>query len=120
MKNGIIPKIFVCLSVFSLCLFSYLEKQNELTQLKLYAPKVVKEIKSLQEENARLQYEVEQFESPDNLIRLARDTRFSHLKHPLNRDVLMMQEGLCVEYTPAQSKENLFFKPKHTLAVGVN
>lgn len=120
MKKGIITKLFVCLSVFSLCLFSYLEKQNELTELRLYAPRLVKEIKAIQEENARLHYEIEQFESPDNLMHLARDTRFSHLKHPLSKEVVMLEEGLAVEFPATRSGEHVSFKPKLTLAVGAN
>jgi hypothetical protein len=118
MKKGIILKLSVCLSVFSLCLFSYLEKQNELTQLRLYAPKLVKEIKCINEENTRLKYEIEQFESPDHLMMLARDTRFSHLKHPLNKDVIMLLEGYAVEYLQSRSEQSISSKPKVTLAVG--
>ena len=120
MKKGIMPKLFVCLSLFSLCLFSYLEKQNQLTQLRLYAPKLVKEIKGLQEENTRLRYEIEQFESPDNLMLLARDSRYSHLKHPLSKEVLMLQEGLAVEFPSSTASETVSIKPKTTLAVGAN
>lgn len=120
MKKGIITKLFVCLSVFSLCLFSYLEKQNQLTELRLYAPRLVKEIKGIQEENTRLHYEIEQFESPDNLMQLARDTRFSHLKHPLSKEVVMLEEGLAVEFPATRAGESVSFKPKLTLAVGAN
>lgn len=120
MKKGITTKLFVCLSVFSLCLFSYLEKQNQLTELRLYAPKLVKVIKSLEEENSRLRYEIEQFESPDNLMQLARDTRFSHLKHPLSKEIVMLQEGLAVQFPSSRSQENVSLKPKLTLAVGAN
>ena len=118
MKHGIIVKLFVCLGVFSLCLFSYLEKQNELTELRLYAPKLAKEIKSLNEENTRLRYEIEQFESPDNLMRLSRDTRFSHLRHPLSKDIAFVQQGETLNSHDSVSPSNLYFKPKLTLAVG--
>ena len=120
MSKGVIIKLFICLIMSSLCLFSYLEKQNELTQLKLYAPKIVKELKALEEENARLAYEVDQFESPEHMMALARDIRFSHLRHPLSKDVVMIQEGLALEYSPLQDRENISFKPQYTLAVGAN
>jgi len=119
-NKGILTRLFICLSAASLCLFSYLEKQNELTQLRLYVPKLVKEIRSINEENTRLQYEVEQFESPDNMIRLVRDSRFAHLKHPLNKEVITLSEGLALDYPSTQTKETLLFKPKYTLAVGAN
>lgn len=120
MNRAVILKIFACISVFSLCLFSYLEKQNELTELRLYAPKIVKEIKSLEEENARLIYEIEQFESPDNLFRLARDTRFGHLKHPLVKEVVELSEGLALNSGKTEGQKPFAFKPSVTLAVGAN
>ncbi len=120
MNKGVISKIFVCMSVFSLCLFSYLEKQNELTELRLYAPKIVKQIKSLEEENARLYYDIEQFESPDHLLQLARDSRFSHLKYPISNHVLELKEGIALDASIGDAKKPSLFKPAVTLAAGVN
>ena len=120
MIKGLIPKIFACMSVFSLCLFSYLEKQNELTELRLYAPKIVREMKSLEEENARLCYEIEQFESPDHLLQLAREARFSHLKHPLAKEVVELSEGLAVNTSLPDTKKAILPKSSVTLAVGAN
>jgi hypothetical protein len=119
-NKGILIKLFICLSSACLCLFSYLEKQNELTELRLYVPKLVKEIKSLSEENTRIMYEVEQFESPDNMMRLARDSRFAHLKYPLNNEVLTLCEGEPLDTPSPRIKETVLFKPKYTLAFGAN
>jgi cell division protein FtsL len=108
-KKGFVLQVFLCLMLFSICWFSYLEKQNELTELRIYVPKLVKEIKYIQEENTRLKYQIEQFENPERLMKMASETRFSHLKHPLNKEILVLQEAVALEL-PSQ--------PKLTLAVG--
>jgi hypothetical protein len=118
MKESAAIKIFVCLGLFSLCLFSYLEKQNQLTQLRLDAPKIVKEIKALNEENTRLRYEIEQFESPENLLRLVGDVRFSHLKYPLSKDVVCLAVAPSANGDEILQGQQVSVKPKLTLAVG--
>ncbi len=120
MRKGLMIRVFLCLSVFSLCLFSYLEKQNEVTQLKLHIPKVAKEIKALHEDNAKWQYEISQLESPENLMELARDSRYSHLRYPLTKDVLTMQQGIALQSPAVDKSQTISIEPKLTLAVGAN
>ena len=117
-KKGLILQLFLCLALFSICWFSYLEKQNELTELRIYVPKLVKDIKSIQEENTRLKYSIEQFESPDQLMKLAAEPRFSHLKYPLQKEVLVLQDAVALELPVQREKETISVKPKLTLAVG--
>jgi hypothetical protein len=95
MKKGrtTIIQIFTCLIAISACWFSYLEKQNELTELRLYAPRLVQEIKGIREKNTQLKYQIQQLESPENLMKLACDAKFHHLKHPFEKDILVLQEG---------------------------
>lgn len=118
MIKKMIIKLFVCFCVGSLCLFSYLERQNELTHLKLYAPKILKGIKALEEENTRLAYEIDQFESPENMMALARDIRFCHLRHPLRKEVVMMHEGIALQYPLLEDQNKFAFTTQYTLAVG--
>ena len=82
--------------LFSLCLFNYLGKMNSLTKMKLELPKVEKEVYLLKEENKRLKYEIDRFESPNHLMELARKKEFSHLKHPLVKDILKIDKGVAV------------------------
>jgi cell division protein FtsL len=117
-KKGFVLQVFLCLMLFSICWFSYLEKQNELTELRIYVPKLVKEIKYIQEENTRLKYQIEQFENPERLMKMASETRFSHLKHPLNKEILVLQEAVALELPSQSEKESVPLKPKLTLAVG--
>lgn len=85
--------IYFCaaLLMISTSLFFYIEKRNHLTQLRIEIPRLTQEFKNLQEENTRLTYEVERFESPLHLMQLAREPRFGHLCHPYLTDVSIVQ-----------------------------
>lgn len=110
MKNrkATIVQIFTCLIAVSACWFSYLEKQNELTSLRLYAPKLVQEVKNIREKNMEMRYQIQQLESPEKLMELTQDARFHHLKHPFGKDILVLQEG----------KDKPLIQTHNTLAVG--
>ncbi len=96
MNKNIIFNILICLSIFGISLYSYIEKQNELTSLKIVVPKIAKEVQNLNEEIRKIQYEVEVFENPAYLMQLVRKPEFSHLKHPFVEDVLTFPEGLAL------------------------
>lgn len=96
MNKSIMSKILICLFVFGVCLYSYIEKQNELTSLKIAIPKVAKEIDDLKIEIKKISYEVEMFENPAYLMQLIRQPQFAHLKHPFVEDVLTMPEGIAL------------------------
>jgi hypothetical protein len=81
--------------VFGLCLYSYLETQNQLTHLKIHLPEVEKEMKLIREENQRLAYEIDQFENPAHLIELAHCPEYAHLKHPLIKEILTVPEAFA-------------------------
>lgn len=85
-------RLMICILVAGLTLYLYIEKQNELTELRLYLPMLSKEVKRIQEENTRLTYEIDHFESPIHLMELARKPEFSHLKYGYVKDVLILPE----------------------------
>lgn len=101
--SSLISRAIVCIFFFGFSLYSYVDKQNELTGLKLQIPKIAKEVKAVQETNARLLYEIDQFENPEHLMELARQKAFSHLKHPCLQEVLTVKEGLALHSDPAGS-----------------
>ena len=92
-------RIFACILAAGFTLFGYIEKQNELTELRLAIPSLAKEVKNLQEENIRLTYEIEHFESPIHLIELMRKPEFSHLKYPYLSDELFLPLGQALDET---------------------
>ncbi len=90
----------LCLTVFGFCLYSYLNAQNELTELKIRLPKLEKEVGLIREENRRLAYEVDLFESPSHLIEIAHRPEYGHLKHPLLKEILTVPEALAINEIP--------------------
>ena len=93
--------IFICVFISGFFLYSYVNKQNGLTELRMAIPKIAKELQAVQEKNTQLKYEIERFENPDHLMELARQPRFSHLMHPLMHDVVMLREGIALQDKPS-------------------
>ena len=92
---GLLLRLGLCLSVSGIFLYSYLEKQNELTELKILLPQMEKEVNLIREENRRLAYEVDRFENPAHLIEIAHYPEYGHLKHPLLKEILTVPEALA-------------------------
>jgi cell division protein FtsL len=86
-------RLGICVGVLSLCLYSYLSAQNALTQVKIAIPQIEKEIQTIQEENRRFASQISQFESPSHLIELAHRPEYSHLKHPVLKEILTVPEA---------------------------
>ncbi len=97
MRKGGMLRLGFCLGVLSLCLYSYQHKQNQLTQLRIKLPQMEKEVKGIREENRRLRYEIDRIESPSRLIELAHHPEFSHLKHPLVKEIMTVPEGIALQ-----------------------
>ena len=93
--RALLLRLGICLAVSGLSLYSYLNLQNELTSLKIEIPAIEKEIDLIAEENRRLSYEIGQFQSPSHLIELAHRPEFSHLKHPLLKEILTVPEPIA-------------------------
>ncbi len=85
-------QIGVCFAVFGFCLYSYLDEQNSIARLKMELPQKEKEIQGLKEELKRLSYQVDRFDNPSHLIELAHRPEFSHLKHPVLKEILTVPE----------------------------
>ena len=90
-----IMQIGVCFFVFGFCLYSYLDAQNDLTQLKMQLPQKQKEIDLVKEEIQRLSYQVDKFENPSNLIELAHKPEYRHLRHPVLREILTVPDAFA-------------------------
>ncbi len=97
MNKALLVRFVLCLFSFCLCLYFYLDQQNQLTALKIKLPQLIQEVVKIQEENQRLQYEIDQFENPSHLLELAQKAEFSHLKHPFIHDILTVAEGIALQ-----------------------
>lgn len=117
MHTGLISRIMVSLLVFSLCLFSYLNQQNAVTKKRMTIPLLAKELKMIEEENTRLQYQIDQFENPIHLMHLASHHEYSHLKHPVRTDVVELASALALKEQEVVDEK--CFKPKAQFALAV-
>ena len=82
---GLFIRLMICISIAGLALYKYIDKLNELTELRLSIPVIAKEVKGIQEKNLELQYAIDTFESPLHLMELARKPEFGHLKYPISQ-----------------------------------
>lgn len=114
MKKGLVIKIVTCVLVMGLCLYSHIEKENELTKLRIELPELAKKVQMIQEESTRFRYEIEQFENPQNLMRLARGGEFSHLKYPRSKEILLVDLGPSLK--PADSVQDRRKAPSSFIA----
>ncbi len=89
-------RLSTCFLVFGSCLYVYLHEQNRLAQVKMQMPCKEKEMDLLREEIRLLSYELDQYESPNRLIELAHLPEFSHLKHPVLKEILTVPEVLAL------------------------
>lgn len=119
MRNqGSLLRILLCIGACGGFLYSYVDKQNALTRRRLEIPVLAKKIKDLKEENTRLKYEVNIFESPEHLMELARHHDYSHLKHPMLKEIVMMQQGLALQVPPHEKEEEAGVGPTLKFAIG--
>ncbi len=98
MKLGPLARLFSCIFVLGLVLYGYIDKQNQITELRLQIPVAEQDLDVAQQQAVRLQFELDQLESPLRLMEFARKPEFRHLKHPLEGDILhisISEEELC-------------------------
>ncbi len=117
-NKGALVRILICIGTFGFFLYSYIDKQNAITRLRLQIPVIAKEIKDIKEENTRLHYEIDLFESPEHLMEIARQSEYSHLKQPMLKEVLTMAEGLALQVSSENEEEKTAVRPKWKFAIG--
>ena len=91
MNTGVFIRILLCIGLVGVLLYVYINQQNSITELRLQIPIVAKELQALQQENTRLQFEIDQFENPQHLMELAGRPEFSHLKYPLLNEIITIK-----------------------------
>ena len=93
MNKGLLIRLLICIFFLEGCLYTYIDKQNDLTELKLEIPKLLQSLKELEEENDYLSMEIQQFENPDRLIKLLRKKEYSHLQYPYIDEIIYIQRN---------------------------
>lgn len=88
--------LFIRLMFCILCaggmLYKYIDKLNELTELRLSLPVLAREVKEIYEKNLALRYAIDCFESPLHLMELAQKPEFGHLKYPHLDEIMQLEE----------------------------
>ena len=121
MNSGSVLRMVCCLAVFALYLYHIIHKQNAINYLSMQIPKLSKDLRSLEEDNLRLRFVIDSFESPDHLMQLVKLQEYRHLRHPSSHEVFNVAEGIALrsEEVP-KSKVLIPFKTQPVLAVGAN
>lgn len=85
-----IVRLLICICAAGVALYAYIDKQNSLTELRIAIPSLDKQVKEIQIENVRLQYEVERMESPDRLLKIADQPEYSSLRYPYENEIIFL------------------------------
>lgn len=117
--KALIVKVGLCLFAFGICLYQSIDKVNTLTHLQMQIPMLAKELKLLQEENTKLQYEIDAFASPQHLLELLRQDAYAHLKHPYASQVTALASGPSLEVKQPE-KSPIPINPRLPLATGAH
>lgn len=87
---GVLIRLFICILFGGWLLYKSIDQVNDLTELRLSIPVLKREVLDIQEKNTEMRYQIEFFESPENLIELLKEPRFSHLHFPLDQEVIFI------------------------------
>lgn len=91
-QTKLLIRVLLCIGIAAFALYAHIDTINDLTALRLAIPVLEKEVRALQRENERLQYEIDRFESPIHLMELSRKPEYGHLRHPLVEDVIVIKK----------------------------
>ena len=87
----LVGRILCCIVAIGFSLYGIIDHQNRITKLRMEVPKLSKEVKALDEKERALRYELERFEDPSHLLRLAKQPEFGHLRYPQTDEVLILE-----------------------------
>ncbi|MDP1880906.1 MAG: hypothetical protein Q8K60_08205 [Parachlamydiaceae bacterium] len=85
-------QLLVCISMAGWLMYKSIDHLNDLTELQLSIPIIMREVKEIREKNLELQYKIDQFESPIHLLELSQKPEFGHLKFSSIDDVIFLPE----------------------------
>ncbi len=92
MKKGLFIRVMICILAVACLQYKYLQHQSSLLKLRLEIPKISALVRQMDEENARLQYEIHRFEEPSRLMQIAKNPQYSHLQHPRLSQIVTLNE----------------------------
>lgn len=90
-SRRLLIRLLLCILFSAFLLYSYIDKLNDITELKIEIPKLAEEVQVLREENAALILQIEKIENPQSLMEKMRQPEYSHLREPTH--VIKIEEG---------------------------
>lgn len=91
MSYRLLIRLLLCIFTSAFLLYSYIDKLNEIIELKIEIPKLDKEMAALREKNQALILQIEAIESPRFLIEKSRLPEYSGLKQPSRSKVQIIE-----------------------------
>jgi len=88
---GMLIRLILCILILVGFLYAYINQQNQIVKLRLQIPKAQRELSLIKEENTQLQFQIDQFENPAHLIELKKKPQYSHLKQPLEDEIIVIE-----------------------------
>lgn len=81
-------RLILCLLILAGFLYAFINQQNHIVKLRLQIPELQKKVALIEQENKQLQFQIDKFEQPAHLIELRKKPQFSHLKQPLENEII--------------------------------
>lgn len=92
MTWGLLSRLLICIAALVFSLYASVNQQNTMTKLSISLPLLREEVKQIQDENARLHFQIDAFECPKRLMSLLKEREFSHLIYPKEGEVMAVLE----------------------------
>ena len=84
-------RLLICTLFAGSLLYTYIDKLNSLTELKMEIPDLAYQVKKLEEEIDEISFEIERFETPAHLVQLLSEKEWSHLRYPTKDEVVVIE-----------------------------
>lgn len=75
-------RLVLCFCFLGSLLYSYVNKQNDLTKLRLEIPYLWSTLRQREQENVALGFLIDKLESPEHLMHIARLPEYQYLHYP--------------------------------------
>ena len=83
-------RLFTCLSLLCCALSRYIDKQNDLTKLRLEIPCLWAQLRRVEQENVSLHFLLEKLENPEHLLQIASLPEYQYLEYPSEEKISVL------------------------------
>ncbi|WP_213318474.1 hypothetical protein [Chlamydiifrater volucris] len=86
-------RLAACCLFSAILMYSYVNKQNEITKVRLAIPRTSADLRELEEENVSLSFIIERYESSENLMEIASLPEYEGLHYPTIDSLVFLDAG---------------------------